>query len=116
MKRKILFMLAILLALGLSSCQKEWQSLRKGVQTSKRNYTIKQYSGGVLIGEYTFKGMLNDSEGSDGYYFYLGDELVEVSGDFASGFIILFQRSFYLDRMEIERKLISETLAFKFTN
>ena len=65
----------------LSSCQKPFEYFKKNYQTTKRNYSIKQYSGGVLIGTYEFRGTLNDSEGSDGYYFYKGKELVEISGD-----------------------------------
>jgi hypothetical protein len=43
--------------------------------------TIKFLTGGKLISDYTFKGILNNQEHSDGYYFYVNDTLVEVSGD-----------------------------------
>jgi hypothetical protein len=46
-----------------------------------RYYNVKQFSGGKLIGEYNFNGILNNQEHSDGYYWYEGDTLIEVSGD-----------------------------------
>ena len=73
--------LLIIATISLSSCQKTWESLKKGLQTTDRNYEIEQYSGGRLIAVYKFRGILNDSEGSDGCYFYKGDTLVELSGD-----------------------------------
>ena len=80
MKRKFLFVLIISVAL-FSSCKRTWESMRRGIQASDRHYEIKQYSGGKLIGTYKFKGILNNSENSDGYYFYLDNKLIEVSGD-----------------------------------
>lgn len=77
---KIIFVL--LLMLSLTACQKSCQQWNKSFQTTERYYHIDQYSGGILINTFEFKGILNDSEHSDGYYFY--DEknrLVEVSGD-----------------------------------
>lgn len=81
MKTRILLVSLAILALSFSSCQKDIEAWKKKFQTTDRNYTIKQYSGGVLIGTYTFRGTLNDSEGSDGYYFYDGNALIEISGD-----------------------------------
>jgi len=74
----VVFIIAIML---LTSCQKSIESFKKGFQTTDRNYIIEQYSGGELIGKYKFKGTLNDSENSDGYYFFEQDTLVEISGD-----------------------------------
>lgn len=78
MKFKILLFIILL---SLSGCQKGCSKLNKNLQMSARSYQIKQYSGGKCIAEYNFNGILNDSEGSDGYYFFKGDTLVEVSGD-----------------------------------
>jgi hypothetical protein len=78
MKSKLLFIAAMLL---LSSCQRFAERFKKGFQTTDRNYIIEQFSGGKLIKTYSFKGTLNDSEGSDGFYFYNGDTLVELSGE-----------------------------------
>ena len=80
-KEKLFFGLLIIVAILLTSCQKTWESLKKDIQTTDRNYEIEQYSGGKLIARYKFNGTLNDSDGSDGFYFYKGDTLVELSGD-----------------------------------
>ncbi len=78
MNKLLIFLLALVFAAcstkGCTRMNKEWQM-------SDRTYIVKQYSGGKLIGEYKFEGILNDSEGSDGYYFFKGDSLIEVSGD-----------------------------------
>lgn len=77
MKKLILFCLLI----SLASCQRACTSFDRDVQFTDRNYNIKTYSGGKLISEYNFKGILNNQKNSDGYYFYKNDTLVEVSGD-----------------------------------
>jgi hypothetical protein len=78
MKTKLLFISSILL---LSSCQKSIEGFKKNFQTTDRDYVIEQFSGGKLVKTYKFTGTLNDSEGSDGFYFYNRDTLVELSGD-----------------------------------
>ena len=80
--RKLAILAVLALLLGSTvSCKRAWERVRKKTQTSDRNYVIDQYSGGVLVGHYEFNGMLNDSEGSDGYYFYQDKTLIELSGD-----------------------------------
>ena len=80
--RKIAVLAIFALLLGSTvSCQRSWERIRKKTQTSNRNYVIDQYSGGILVGHYEFSGILNDSEGSDGYYFYQDKVLIELSGD-----------------------------------
>lgn len=75
-------LLIIALILICCSCtQKGCARMEKSMQYSERQYSIYQYSGGKLIGEYHFRGILNDAEGSDGYYWFKGDSLIEVSGD-----------------------------------
>lgn len=76
--KKIL--LIILTIITFCSCKKAIAHLEKNIQVSERNYHIEQYSGGKLIASYDFKGILNDAEGSDGYYFYENDTLFELSG------------------------------------
>lgn len=80
-KQRLFAVLLVIAAISLASCQKGWESLKKNIQTSDRNYEIEQYSGGKLIATHKFKGTLNDSENSDGVYFYKGDTLIELSGD-----------------------------------
>jgi hypothetical protein len=77
MKKLFLIILIFMTGCTTRNCQR-WS---KDHQYSDRYYHIKQYSGGQCVNEYTFKGILNDSEGSDGYYFFKNDTLVEVSGD-----------------------------------
>ena len=77
MKKLIIIALLFMTGCTQRSCAK----LQKRWQTSEREYHIRQYSGGKCVGEYKFHGILNDAEGSDGYYFFKGDSLVEVSGD-----------------------------------
>lgn len=75
------FIVIIAVALLLSSCQRGCERMEKNLQTSKRNYTIIVYSGGKEIHKDTFTGILNGSEGSDGYYYTKDGKLIEVSGD-----------------------------------
>lgn len=77
MKKLSIFLLILMTGCTERGCQK----LEKSMQFSERNYHIIQYSGGKVVGEYRFHGILNDSEGSDGYFFFKQDTLVEVSGD-----------------------------------
>jgi hypothetical protein len=81
MKNRILILVAIVSLVAMSSCQKNWESFNKNFQTGKRSYHVEQYSGGKLIATYDFVGIINDSQGSDGYYFHKGDSLIEISGD-----------------------------------
>ncbi len=74
---KILF---IAIAFFTTSCQKSCTAMQKRYSGS-RNYHIEQYSGGRLIQSHDFYGTLNDSENSDGYYFFRQDTLIEISGD-----------------------------------
>lgn len=80
MNMKKIFILLVFL-LSLSSCERVFQQWSRDVQTTDRTYHIIQYSGGKIIAVYDFKGMLNNSENSDGYYFFKNDTLIEVSGD-----------------------------------
>jgi len=71
----------ILLLLTATSCQRACSSLDRDIQFTEKNYNVQTYSGGKMISNYTFKGILNNQAHSDGYYFYKNDTLVEVSGD-----------------------------------
>jgi hypothetical protein len=78
MRPRILFLILIFLT-GCTSrgCQR-W---KKEAEYDERHYHIEQYSGGKLVEQYDFHGILNDSKNSDGYFFFKGDTLIEVSGD-----------------------------------
>lgn len=66
----------------LSSCQRGCAKLDRGFQTGTREYEVIMYSGGDTVFHDHFKGIINNSEHSDGCYYYKGDTLVEVSGDY----------------------------------
>ena len=79
--KRLFIILGVIVVLGLTSCARDWQSLKRDTQTGSREYWVEVYSGGKLIKDYHFKGILNNQTNSDGYYFYQGDSLVEVGGD-----------------------------------
>lgn len=77
MKRIVLLVLMSLMMAGCARTCNNFSRKFSGVQ----NYHIRQYSGGVLIGEYRFKGVLDNQNNSDGFFFFKGDTLIELSGD-----------------------------------
>lgn len=80
MKRNFLVYLIIVVA--LTSCARQCQSFEKNFQTGSRNYEVIMYSGGDTVYYDKFKGIINDSKGSDGAYYSKGDTLIEISGDY----------------------------------
>lgn len=80
MKAKILILI-IMCAVIFGGCARSCEELDRRMQSSNRTYHIQQYSGGVLIREYKFTGILNNQENSDGYYFSVEDTLIEIGGD-----------------------------------
>ncbi len=79
MKKVTLF--AALLVL-LTSCQRGCTSLSRSIEMDEREYSIVMFSGGDTVFTDTFIGMVNNSENSDGIYYYKDGELIEVSGDY----------------------------------
>lgn len=75
-------MLAVaLLGVLATSCARQTAAWQRRFESKQRHYVVEQYSGGVKIREYHFTGILNDARKSDGYYWFVGDTLYEVSGD-----------------------------------
>lgn len=72
----------LLLVLSMTGCQRSCTSLERSIQTSERNYEVIMFSGGDTVFIDKFKGIINNSEHSDGIYYYKNDILVEVSGDY----------------------------------
>ena len=71
----------VIATLTLAGCARDCARMKRSTQTGKREYLITHYSGGKVIGTYRFRGLLNNAEDSDGYYWTVNDTLYEVSGD-----------------------------------
>lgn len=74
--------LAIILVGSLCSCQRACTRINKSWQTTSRQYDVTVFSGGDTVFHDSFYGMINSEENSDGCYYYKGDTLVEISGDY----------------------------------
>lgn len=72
----------IIFVLALCGCQRQCQRMDKHYQSTERNYTVIMYSGGDTVFNDQFRGIINSEENSDGCYYYKGDTLIEVSGDY----------------------------------
>ena len=80
--KKIITIVLITGILTLFSCQRIFQSLDRSLQSSSRSYQIKMYSGDSLVFHDEFHGILNQEEHSDGVFYFKGDTLIEVSGNY----------------------------------
>lgn len=81
MKRNTLFI--FLIVFTLTSCtQRGCQQWKRNTQTSERDYDIKMYSGDSLVFQDHFHGIINQEEHSDGIYYFKGDTLIEVGGNY----------------------------------
>lgn len=79
MKKTILI---LLFALTITSCKRGCQSINRDLQTTERDYTVIMFSGGDTVFVDKFKGIVNNSENSDGIYYYKNGVLIEISGDY----------------------------------
>jgi len=78
--KQIIFVCCVL-SIFFLGCKRTSIRFQKKFQSKERNYIIEQYSGGMKIKEYRFKGLLNEARKSGGYYWFASDTLYEVSGD-----------------------------------
>ncbi len=75
--------LALLLITTLTSCQRGCNKLDRAIQTTDRYYEVTLFSGGDTVFTDKFKGIVNNSEQSDGiYYFNNNGQMIEISGDY----------------------------------
>lgn len=81
MKQRLSLIALAILLLSISGCARSCTSFSRSFEFGPRHYQITQYSGGEVVGRFAFTGILNDADGSDGYYWFSGDTLIEVSGD-----------------------------------
>ncbi|MCU0425776.1 MAG: hypothetical protein MUF71_09150 [Candidatus Kapabacteria bacterium] len=67
----------------LSSCSAlGLQEFRRDItKFSQGRYRVIQYSGGQVIGKWEFFGIVNRFEYTNKIFFFVGDTLVELSGD-----------------------------------
>lgn len=82
MNRKVRNVMIIAILASFTSCQRACTRMSRQYEVGERNYEVEMYSGGEVVFHDEFDGMVNNSEGSDGIYYYKGDTLVEVSGDY----------------------------------
>lgn len=76
--RKLLIAICLV---SLTGCARKCESISRKYQAGDKPNIVRHFSGGQLIREWRFNGIVNSSESSDGYYFTIGDTLYEVSGD-----------------------------------
>ncbi|KKN79238.1 hypothetical protein LCGC14_0342560 [marine sediment metagenome] len=75
--KKLIFV--ILIALTITGCARSCDDFERTTQ-GNADYQVIQYSGGVVVGQWSFNGIVNSSLSSDGYYFIINDRMIEVSG------------------------------------
>ena len=78
--KKILIVIAIISGVGCT--QRGCQSMNRNFQTSEREYDITVFSGGDTIFHDRFKGIINQEEHSDGLFYFKGDTLIELGGQY----------------------------------
>jgi hypothetical protein len=71
-----------ILLFGLCGCQRQCQRMNKHYQTTKRTYVVRMFSGGDCVFYDSVRTIMNSEDGSDGCYYYKGDTLIEISGDY----------------------------------
>lgn len=75
-------LLSLFLLFSLCSCQRSCQKLKRGYQAVDRQYTVCMFSGGDTVFVDQFKGIIENNDSSDGVYYFKGDTLIEISGDY----------------------------------
>jgi hypothetical protein len=73
---------AFLLVLLTSCTQRGCQRFQKKTQFSERSYEVVVFSGGDTVYHDKFTGIVNGEEGTDGFYYFKRDTLIEISGDY----------------------------------
>ena len=76
------YIIYLSLVVFLSSCSRGCTRINKQMQSSSRDYELTMYSGGQVVFKDKVRGIVNSEDNSDGVYYYKGDTLVEVSGDY----------------------------------
>ena len=72
-----------IILLFLTSCTaRGCQSWNRSMQFSDRSYEVEMYSGDSCVFRDKFHGILNQEDHSDGFYYFKGDTLVEIGGNY----------------------------------
>lgn len=67
----------------LVSCTtRSCQSCNRDMQFSARDYDIKMWSGDSLVFHDKFHGVINQEEHSDGIFYFKGDTMKEIGGNY----------------------------------
>ena len=81
MKKIIFYLFFGITTLALTGCARGCEKFKRDVRITPNHIIVRQYSGGQLVFERNFKGIVNTSKTSDGYYFTINDTTFEISGD-----------------------------------
>lgn len=82
MNRKVKNVMIIAMLASLTSCQRACTSFSRDIEVGERKYELEMYSGGKVVFTDEMDAMVNNSTSSDGIYYYKGDTLIEISGDY----------------------------------
>lgn len=81
--KKLLGLLLIIVLVGSTGCARWKQKNKRNLFDNKaHDIKVTLYSGGQAVRVWDLKdAIISNSDGSDGYYFYEGGKLIEISGD-----------------------------------
>jgi len=58
------------------------QSVDRSFSYSERNYSVELWSGDSCVFRDQFHGIINQEEHSDGLFYFKGDTLIEIGGNY----------------------------------
>jgi hypothetical protein len=78
--KKLILILCV--AVTLTGCSRGCSKMERSFEVGERDYEITMFSGGDTVFYDSFRGIVNNSEASDGVFYFKGEALIEVSGDY----------------------------------
>ena len=63
-------------------CSRDWQDLNRTISRQHGQYHIELYSGGKIIFQDDFYGVVNQETGTDGVMYIKGDTMIELCGQY----------------------------------
>lgn len=79
--KKLVFAIACIASLA-SCTERERQRMARNSQVTDRSNEVLVFSGGNVVYRDNFRGIVNQEKESDGIFYFKGDTLVEISGDY----------------------------------